>query len=58
MYSLNNKWKLTGIVSYGPRQCGFVGIDGLPTVFTKVESYLPWIRSVLMDQDTPSTEVV
>ena len=34
---------LTGIVSFGPKVCG----TEMPGVFTEVQSYLPWIKSVL-----------
>lgn len=33
-------WVSLGIVSYGPSQCGKVGVPG---VYTKVSSYLKWI---------------
>lgn len=49
MYSEDNKWTLTGIVSFGPLPCGRAGFDGAPAVFTRVSSYLPWIKSVLLD---------
>lgn len=51
MYSIDNKWTLTGIVSFGPLPCGRVGFDGAPAVFTRVSSYMPWIKSVLLDVD-------
>lgn len=31
---------LVGIVSYGASKCG---TDGIPGVYTRVSSYLPWI---------------
>jgi len=54
MFSKDNKWTLTGIVSYGPLPCGRFGFDGGPAVFTQISGYLPWIKSVLLsliDQD-------
>ena len=38
----NRRWAAIGIVSFGPRRCG-----SLPSVLTKVQSYLPWIGSVI-----------
>lgn len=34
------RWKLLGIVSFGPRLCG---TQGVPGVYTRVRHYLPWI---------------
>ena len=34
---------VTGIVSFGPSVCG----GGVPGVFTRVQSFLPWIKKVL-----------
>lgn len=48
MYSKDNKWTLMGIVSFGPVYCGRNDFDGAPAVFTRVSSYLPWIKSVLL----------
>lgn len=33
-------WIITGIVSFGPLNCG---ADGIPGVYTKVSSFLKWI---------------
>ena len=38
----NRRWAAIGIVSFGPTRCG-----SLPSVLTKVQSYLPWIGSVI-----------
>ena len=38
-------WYLLGIVSYGSRVCA----DGEPSVFTRMSSYVPWIRENLHD---------
>lgn len=54
MYSKDNVWTITGIVSFGPLPCGRVGFDGAPAVFTRISSYLPWIKGVLIDQDKVS----
>ena len=42
MFGLDSRYRKTvvGVVSFGPARCG----SGLPGVFTKVESFLPWIR--------------
>jgi secreted trypsin-like serine protease len=37
-------WLLAGVVSYGPVICG---TDGVPGVYTKVSSYMPWIMGNL-----------
>lgn len=34
------RWKLIGVVSFGPRLCG---TQGVPGVYTRVRHYLPWI---------------
>ncbi|XP_065340212.1 CLIP domain-containing serine protease B9-like [Cloeon dipterum] len=36
----NGKWFVTGVVSYGPRNCG---TQDLPGIYTRVTSFLPWI---------------
>ncbi|XP_076437031.1 kallikrein-12-like [Babylonia areolata] len=36
-----------GIVSYGVNGCAS---DGYPDVFTRVSSYLPWIRSITAEK--------
>ncbi len=51
MYSNDNKWTIAGIISFGPLPCGRDGIDGVPAVFTRISSYLPWIKSILLDQE-------
>ena len=33
-------WYLLGLMSFGSRQCG----AGKPGVYTRVESFLPWIK--------------
>ena len=35
-----NFWRQIGIVSFGPRLCG---TEGVPGVYTKIQSYLDWI---------------
>jgi secreted trypsin-like serine protease len=37
-------WYQVGIVSYGPKECGTLGIPG---VYVKVSSFLPWIAENL-----------
>jgi len=37
---LVDRWKLIGIVSFGPRLCG---TDGVPGVYSRVRHYIPWI---------------
>lgn len=36
----DSKFILVGLVSFGPRECG---ISNFPGVYTKVESFIPWI---------------
>ena len=36
------RWAAVGIVSFGPTLCG-----SIPGVVTKVQNYLPWIKSVI-----------
>lgn len=38
------RWSSVGVVSYGPRLCGTVGMPG---VYTRVYDYMPWINSKL-----------
>ena len=38
-------WYLLGIVSYGSRMCA----DGQSSVFTRISSYVCWIREYLLD---------
>ena len=45
LYKENDEtpWYLLGIVSLGSRICA----DGRPTVFTRITSYVPWIRETI-----------
>ncbi|XP_059470186.1 CLIP domain-containing serine protease B4-like [Neocloeon triangulifer] len=36
----NDTWFVTGVVSYGPSNCG---TQDLPGIYTRVTSYIPWI---------------
>uniref|UniRef100_A0A6P7F8L9 CLIP domain-containing serine protease n=1 Tax=Diabrotica virgifera virgifera TaxID=50390 RepID=A0A6P7F8L9_DIAVI len=36
------QWYQEGIISFGNRDCG---VEGLPGIYTKVSSFLPWIHS-------------
>lgn len=36
-------WQLIGVVSFGPSICGREGVDTNPSVFTKVQYFIPWI---------------
>ncbi|XP_058795516.1 CLIP domain-containing serine protease HP8-like [Phymastichus coffea] len=38
------RWKVAGIVSFGPANCG---MEGFPGVYTKVYDFLPWIMAKL-----------
>jgi hypothetical protein len=44
--------QLVGIVSWGKRDCSG---DGRPSVFTRVESYLPWIEQAMKLPETRAT---
>jgi len=39
-----NTWYLLGLVSFGTKQCG----SGKPGVYTRVESFVPWIKRNLI----------
>ncbi|XP_036324778.1 serine protease easter-like [Rhagoletis pomonella] len=43
---LNNRivYFVTGIISFGPKPCGF---DGWPGVYARVGTYIDWIKSVI-----------
>jgi len=34
------RWEIIGVVSFGPRLCG---TEGVPGVYTRVNSYIQWI---------------
>jgi len=42
-YDSKSRFTIAGIVSFGPSVCG----GGVPGVFTRVQSFLPWIKKVL-----------
>lgn len=44
MHAVDGFYTLHGIVSYGPVPCGKIGV---PSVYTKVYAYLPWIHSII-----------
>ncbi|XP_055643916.1 CLIP domain-containing serine protease B15-like [Toxorhynchites rutilus septentrionalis] len=44
MRQVEVKWYLTGLVSFGERQCGS---RNHPSVYTNVEKYLDWIENVI-----------
>ncbi|CAB3380268.1 Hypothetical predicted protein [Cloeon dipterum] len=44
VFARENKWFVTGVVSYGPRNCG---TQDLPGIYTRVTSFLPWIMDNL-----------
>jgi len=45
-YFDNSKpWYLLGIVSFGTKKCG----SGNPAIYTRVESFVPWIRENIKD---------
>lgn len=41
---LNLRWYVAGIISFGYKICGTVGI---PSIYTKVSSYMPWIQKII-----------
>ena len=57
-----SNWKVSGIVSFGPRdECG----QGLPGVYTKVAYHMEWINVTLVENDLalpttpePTTEII
>jgi len=38
--------ELIGVVSFGPRLCG---TEGVPGVYSRVESFLPWILDTVQE---------
>ena len=39
-----SRWSVAGIVSFGPSVCG----QDVPGAYTRVESYLQWVKSVIV----------
>jgi len=44
-YDNSKPWYLLGIVSFGTKRCG----SGSPAIYTRVESFIPWIRDTIRD---------
>lgn len=41
---LHLRWYVIGIISFGYKDCG---TPGIPSIYTKVTSYLPWIKEII-----------
>jgi len=45
LWTQRRRWTVGGIVSFGPSSCG----NKAPGVYTRVASYLPWIRTTVQE---------
>jgi len=44
-FESSKPWYLLGIVSFGSKRCGV----GYPGIYTRVESFVPWIQDTIAE---------
>ncbi|XP_058823724.1 CLIP domain-containing serine protease B15-like isoform X1 [Topomyia yanbarensis] len=55
MIIIDNRWHLAGLVSLGAVKCG---IKGVPGIYTRLGSYLPWVAAKMEEADRIAVEPV